>query len=79
MRRHLTYANVMASTAVFIALGGGAYAATVPRNSVGAAQIKTNAVNSSKVKDRSLQARDFAAKVGDSVTVKSGVKKPATK
>lgn len=28
LRAHLTYANVMASTAVFIALGSGAYAAT---------------------------------------------------
>jgi hypothetical protein len=28
IRRHLTYANVMATVAVFILLGGGAYAAT---------------------------------------------------
>jgi hypothetical protein len=27
IRRHLTFANAMASIAVFIALGGGAYAA----------------------------------------------------
>jgi hypothetical protein len=35
MRRHLTYANVMATLAVFLVLGGGAYAAFhLPRNSV---------------------------------------------
>ena len=42
----LTYADVMATIAVFLALGGGAYAALrLPRNSVGARQIKANAVN----------------------------------
>src|SRR6478672_8746411 len=35
IRRHLTYANVMATLAVFLVLGGGAYAAFhLPRNSV---------------------------------------------
>jgi hypothetical protein len=58
----LTYANVMATIAVFVALGGGAYAATaLPRNSVGPAQIKRNAVSSSKVKNHSLLAGDFKA------------------
>jgi hypothetical protein len=56
-----TYANVMATIAVFLALGGGAYAAvTLPKNSVGAKQIKANAISSPKVKDGSLQTRDFA-------------------
>jgi hypothetical protein len=61
-RRHLTYANVTATIAVFIALGGGAYAATsLPAGSVGTKQIKRNAVVSSRVKDQSLLARDFKA------------------
>jgi hypothetical protein len=35
IRRHLTYANVMATIAVFLVLGGGAYAAFhLPKNSV---------------------------------------------
>ena len=60
LRSHLSYANVMATIAVFIALGGGAYAALkLPRNSVGPAQIKANAISSSKVKPRSLLASDF--------------------
>jgi hypothetical protein len=56
----LTYANVMSTLAVFLVLGGGAYAAvSLPKNSVGAKQIKRGAVNSSKVKDRSLRLSDF--------------------
>src|SRR4051794_20480745 len=62
MRPRATSANVMASLALFVALGGGAYAAaTLPRNSVGAAQIKPNAVTSWKVRDNSLLAKDFQA------------------
>lgn len=60
VRTKLTYANVMSSLAVFIVLGGGAYAATrLPKNSVGSRQIKPNAVNSSKVQDGSLLFKDF--------------------
>lgn len=62
LRRHLSYANVMATIAVFIALGGVSYAALkLPKNSVGQKQLKPNAVNSPKVRDGSLQAGDFAA------------------
>lgn len=60
IRSRFTYANAMATTAVFIALGGGAYAASkVPNSSVGTKQIKDNAVTSAKVKDGSLLAKDF--------------------
>ena len=56
----VTYANVMATVAFALALGGSAYAATaLPRNSVGTAQLKAGAVNSAKVKDGSLRAADF--------------------
>ena len=56
----LTYANVMSTLAIFLVLGGGAYAAvSLPKNSVGAKQIKRDAVSSSKVKDRSLRLSDF--------------------
>ena len=58
----LTYANVMSSIAVFVVMGGGAYAAsTIASNSVGTSQLKANAVNSSKVKNGSLLAKDFKA------------------
>src|SRR3954451_9930576 len=65
MRRlsdRLTYANVMATTAVFIALGGSSYAALkLPKNSVGAREIRTGAVRSSEIKDRSVAPEDLAA------------------
>jgi hypothetical protein len=60
MRPKLTYANVMATIAVFIALSGASYAAfKLPKNSVGTKQLKKNAVTSPKVKDHSLIASDF--------------------
>src|SRR5262245_13928183 len=62
LRARLTYANVMATIAVFIALGGASYAATqLPKNSVGSKQLRKNAVNSAKVKDHSLLSADFKA------------------
>lgn len=60
VEERLTYANVMATAAVFIALGGGAYAASIAKNSVGTKQLKDDAVVSEKVEDRSLEAGDFA-------------------
>lgn len=72
IRSQLTYANVMATVAVFVALGGGAYAAVnLPANSVGTKQLKKgavtnkkigkNAVTGAKVKNGSLRGTDFAA------------------
>ena len=60
-----SHATIVAYAALFIALGGVSYAAvTLPRNSVGTAQIKPgavkdsdlgkNAVTTAKVKDGSL-------------------------
>jgi len=52
MRPRFTYANVMATIAVFIALGGASYAALkLPKNSVGTKQIKNNAVSTAKIKN----------------------------
>jgi hypothetical protein len=60
----LTYANVMATIAVFIALGGASYAATeLPRDSVGTEQLQDGAVTSAKIKPGSLPASDLAAGV----------------
>jgi hypothetical protein len=58
----LTYANVVATLALFLALAGVGYAATkLPKDSVGTAQLKKSAVTSAKVKDGSLRSADFAA------------------
>ncbi len=54
---------VVASIALLVALGGtsiAAVTAVLPNNSVGTVQLKGNAVISSKVKNRSLLAADFA-------------------
>jgi hypothetical protein len=57
LRGSLTYANVMATVAVFLALGGGAYAATqLPKNSVGTKQLKKNAVTTAKIKKQAVTA-----------------------
>lgn len=60
LKGRLTFSNVVAVVALFIALGGASYAAVkIPRNSVGTKQLKKNAVVSSKVKNGSLLAKDF--------------------
>lgn len=60
LRRHLSYANVMASIAVFLALGGVSYAAaTISGNklvneTVGAKKLKKGTLTSAQVKADSL-------------------------
>jgi hypothetical protein len=57
MRPKLSYANVMATIAVFIALGGASYAALkLPKNSVGTKQLKKNAVTTAKIKKEAVTA-----------------------
>jgi hypothetical protein len=64
-RPQLTYANVVSSLALFVALGGTSYA--VARNSIGTAQLKNNAVTSAKVRNGALQKGDLArsARIGE--------------
>ena len=59
-RRRFTYSNVMATVAIFLAMGGaGAVAAThLGRNTVGSTQLKAAAVTGAKVKDGSLTGAD---------------------
>jgi hypothetical protein len=55
LRPRPTYANVTATLALFVALGGGAYAATaLPANSVGSKQLKKNAVVTAKIKNNAV-------------------------
>jgi hypothetical protein len=57
------YANVTATMALIVSLGGTSYSAIkLPKDSVGANQLRADAVSSSKVKDGSLLGKDF--KVG---------------
>jgi hypothetical protein len=60
-RVRLSYANVVASLALFVALSGSSYAAIQLSNgSVKAKHIAKNAVTTKKVMDASLLAQDFA-------------------
>lgn len=67
IRKHVTYANVMSSIAVFLVLGGGAaYAAKkigsnqIKGNSITTGKIKKNAVTASKIKKNSIVTAKIA-------------------
>lgn len=61
--RHLTFSNVVACLALFIALGGVSYAAVkLPKNSVGTKQIKKNAVTESKIKKNAVTGSKIKTK-----------------
>jgi hypothetical protein len=72
LKRHLTVANVLSITAVFIALGGSAFAAVklqagqvkavnIARQAVTNAKIKTQAVTSGKIKNGGVVNADLGA------------------
>jgi hypothetical protein len=84
-RPRLTYANVVASIALFVALGGSSYAAVqLSKNDVRSKHIKNgqvkradlskHAVTSEKVKDGSLLSKDF--KSGQLVAGSPGAQGP---
>src|SRR4051794_11103892 len=63
--RKLSYANVMSTIAVFVALGGASYAVVaIPNNSVGTQQVK----------DRSLGVVDLSRKAVRSLRGKAGAR-----
>lgn len=61
-RPKLSYANVIATIALFVALGGAAVAAGLPKNSVGANQLKRNAVTTAKLKRAAVTSGKLAPK-----------------
>ena len=69
LRSCLTYANVMATVAVFVALGGTSYAIAtgsigsreIENNSVGTKDLRNNGVRGRDVRNGSLLAADFKA------------------
>lgn len=68
LRSRLSYANVMATIAVFVALGGTSYAVAtgsidsreIKNNTVRSKDIRNNEVRSGDVRNQSLLAQDFA-------------------
>jgi hypothetical protein len=74
----LNYSNVIASLALFVALGGVAVAAGLAKNSVGTKQLKKNAVTAAKIKKGTVNSAKIAhgAVVAGKIagnTVSSGV------
>ncbi len=60
IRGRLTFANVMASMAVFIALGGVSYAAVaLPKNSVGSKQLRAHSVKQGDLAAGSVGSRQL--------------------
>lgn len=83
LKRHLTVANVLSCTALFVALGGSAYAATklgvsqvksvnIAPQAVINSKIKTQAVTSGKIKNNGVFAADLGN--GSVITSKLGKK-----
>lgn len=61
-RPRLNYSNVIATIALFIALGGAAVAAGLPKKSVGAQQLKRGAVTAAAIKKGAVTAGKLAPK-----------------
>jgi hypothetical protein len=61
-RPRLSYANVIATIALFVALGGAAVAAGLPKNSVGTNQLKRGAVSAAKLKRGAVTSGKIAPK-----------------
>jgi hypothetical protein len=73
LRGRLTYANLMATIAVFIALGGASYAAVrLPKNSVGTKQIKKGAVTGAKIKNGAVTGAKIKNGTINGAKIKNG-------
>jgi hypothetical protein len=66
LRQHLTYANVMATLAVFIALGGSSYAAlrisgkSIEKRSIPAKKLKRNSLTGKEIRESRLNRVPWA-------------------
>lgn len=73
IRRRLTFANIVACIALFVALGSASYAATqLPKNSVGTKQIKKNAVTTAKIKSRAVTTAKIKSHAVTAAKIKQG-------
>jgi hypothetical protein len=73
LKDRLNYANVVATIALFVALGGGAMAAShIGKNSVGAKQIRKNAVTAAKIKKNAVTAAKIKKQAVTAAKVKNG-------
>jgi hypothetical protein len=83
VRRNLSYANVMATIAVFVALGGGAYAASqingakLKNRSVAGAKIKKGALGGTEVNESRLGKVPAAGQADHAVSADRAASVPA--
>lgn len=65
LRKHLSYSNVTATAALFVALGGTSYAVVnidsgdVADNSLRSTDVRNNSLRSKDIRDRTVRARDL--------------------
>lgn len=62
LRPKLNYSNAIATIALFVALGGAAMAAGLPRHSVGTRQLKRGAVTSAIIRKEAVTSAKLARK-----------------
>jgi hypothetical protein len=75
LRSHITYANVVASLALFLALGGVGYAAAT----IGSGQIKNNSVRSKDIRNKTVVGKDVKGNaIGAAQVKESGLGKVPT-
>ena len=65
IRRKPSPAMIVAILALIVAMAGGAYAAAVPKNSVGPKQLKKNAVKTGKIVNGAVTSDKIAGKAVD--------------
>jgi hypothetical protein len=71
--RRLTYANVIATLALFLALGGGAvWAANKQANKVGTGKLKPNAVTAGKIKANAVTSSKIRENAVTNVKIREG-------
>jgi hypothetical protein len=64
LRRHISYGNVVATLALFVAIGGTSYAALrigsrdIRDNSIRSVDVRNNRITSRDIRNRGLRARD---------------------
>jgi hypothetical protein len=65
LQRHLSYSNITATAALFVALGGTSYAVInvnsgdVVNNTLRSADLRDDSVRSTDIRDRNVRARDL--------------------
>ena len=87
IRPLLSYANVTATVALFVALGGTSFALTLPRNSVGAPELKRDSVGRSEIRrgavrsdelgNRAVRLRDISLSAREALQGQTGPPGPA--